>query len=44
MLEDGCEQFSNVDGLGQIKFPTGNVSARFEEVRQVLEREGLIQP
>jgi predicted nucleotide-binding protein len=43
MLEDGCEQFSNVDGLGQIRFPAGNVSTKFEEVRQVLEREGLIQ-
>jgi hypothetical protein len=44
MLEGGCEQFSNADGLGQIRFPAGNVSATFEEVRQVLEREGLIQP
>lgn len=44
MLEDGCEHFSNVDGLGQIRFPAGNISAKFEEVRQVLEREGMIQP
>ncbi|MGH7261736.1 MAG: TIR domain-containing protein [Nitrospiraceae bacterium] len=44
MLEYGCDQFSNVDGLGQIRFPAGNVSAKFEDVRQVLEREGLVQP
>lgn len=41
MLEDGCEEFSNVQGLGQIRFPRGRIAAVFEEVRQVLEREGL---
>jgi predicted nucleotide-binding protein len=44
MLEEGCEQFSNIEGLGQIRFPQGNISAVFEEVRRVLEREGLIEP
>ncbi len=44
MLEEGCEQFSNIEGLGQIRFPRGNISAAFEEVRRVLEREGLIEP
>lgn len=44
MLEDGCEQFSNIEGLGQIRFPRGNISAAFEEVRRVLEREELIEP
>ena len=42
MLEEGCAEFSNVAGLGQIRFPRGNISAAFEEVRRVLEREGLI--
>jgi predicted nucleotide-binding protein len=42
LLEEDCEQFSNIDGLGQIKFPSGNISAAFEEIRRVLEREGLI--
>jgi predicted nucleotide-binding protein len=42
MLEEGCEQFSNIEGLGQIRFPRGSISAVFEEVRKVLEREGLI--
>lgn len=44
LLEDGCEQFSNIDGLGQIRFPSGNISSAFEEIRRVLEREGLIEP
>ena len=43
LLEDGCKEFSNIEGLGQIRFPKGNISASFEEVRQVLEREGIIQ-
>ncbi len=42
LLEDGCDEFSNIQGLGQIRFPKGNISAKFEEIRQVLEREGLI--
>jgi predicted nucleotide-binding protein len=42
LLEDGCEEFSNVEGLGQIRFPAGNVAAAFEEVRLVLEREGML--
>ncbi len=44
LLEEGCEQFSNIDGLGQIRFPQGNISAAFEEIRRVLEREELIEP
>jgi len=43
MLEEGCEEFSNIEGLGHIRFPRGNISAAFEEVRRVLEREGLIE-
>lgn len=43
MLEDGCEEFSNIQGLGQIRFPARNISASFEDVRKVLEREGLIE-
>ncbi|GAB5561337.1 MAG: hypothetical protein SynsKO_29840 [Synoicihabitans sp.] len=43
LLEEGCEEFSNIQGLGQIRFPTGNISAKFEEIRQVLEREGLVE-
>jgi hypothetical protein len=42
LLEDGCEEFSNIHGLGQIRFQRENLAAKFEEVRKVLEREGVI--
>lgn len=42
VLEDGCEEFSNIQGLGQIRFPKGKIKACFDEIRQVLEREGVI--
>ena len=42
LLEEGCEEFSNIIGLGQIRFPKGNISACFEEIRRVLERENLL--
>lgn len=42
LLEEGCDEFSNIHGLGQIRFPAGSFSAAFEEVRKVLEREGLL--
>lgn len=44
MLEDGCEPFSNIDGLGQLRFPADRISAVFEDIRRVLERESLIEP
>lgn len=43
LVEEGCEEFSNVEGLGQIRFPKGNIAAKFEDVRLVLEREGLVE-
>jgi predicted nucleotide-binding protein len=42
LLEDGCKEFSNIQGLGQIRFPKGQISSKFEELRRVLEREELI--
>ncbi len=42
LLEQGCEEFSNIHGLGQIHFPRGNIAAAFEKIREVLEREGLL--
>ena len=41
LLEEGCEEFSNIHGLGHIGFPKNNISAKFEKIREVLEREGL---
>lgn len=43
LLEEGCSEFSNIQGLGQIRFPKGNIEAKREEIRQVLEREGLLK-
>lgn len=42
LLEEGCQEFSNIQGLGQIRFPAGRIQAAFEEVRRVLEREGFL--
>lgn len=42
LLEEGCAEFSNIQGLGQIRFPKGRVAAVFEQVRDVVEREGLL--
>ena len=41
LVEEGCEEFSNISGLGQIRFPKGNISAKYEDIRAVLEREAL---
>jgi len=41
VLEEGCEEFSNMHGVGQIRFPRGNIGAVFIEIRQILEREGF---
>jgi len=43
LLEEGCKEFSNIHGLGQIRFPKGNIRAAFEEIRQVLHRERLLR-
>jgi predicted nucleotide-binding protein len=42
LVEEGCTEFTNIQGLGQIRFPKGNIAAAFEEVRRVMERENLI--
>lgn len=42
LVEEGCKEFTNIQGLGQIRFPKGQISAIFEEIRRVLERQGLL--
>jgi predicted nucleotide-binding protein len=42
LLEEGCAEFSNIQGLVQIRFPQGNILAASEDIRRVLERESLI--
>jgi predicted nucleotide-binding protein len=44
LLEEGCAEFSNIHGLGQIRFPAGKILAASEEIRKVLEREGALAP
>jgi len=43
LLEDGCQQFSNIHGFTHISFPQGRVGAAFEDIRRVLEREGVTE-
>jgi Predicted nucleotide-binding protein containing TIR-like domain len=43
IFEDGCEEFSNIHGLQEIRYPKGHIRAVFEEVREVLEREGILK-
>ena len=43
LLEEGCEEFSNIHGIGQIRFPKANIKAAFEDIRAVLEREGILK-
>jgi predicted nucleotide-binding protein len=42
LLEEGCEDFSNIEGVGQIRYPKMNIKAAFEEIRQILRREGVL--
>ncbi len=41
LLEEGCAEFSNIHGLTAIRFPKGNIMAQSQEIRDVLEREGV---
>ena len=42
LLEEDCEEFSNIHGLVHIPFPKNNIKAAFEEIRRVLEDRGII--
>ncbi|MBV9156525.1 MAG: nucleotide-binding protein [Acidobacteriaceae bacterium] len=39
LVEEGVEEFSNVDGIKQIKFPTGRIRETFGDVLAVIKRE-----
>lgn len=41
LLEEGCSAFSNIAGLTQIRFPQGDLKPVFNDIREVLEREGF---
>lgn len=42
LLEDGCEEFSNIKGLTHISFPKGRIKAAFQEIRELLEHQKLV--
>ena len=42
VLEQGCEEFSNIAGLGQLRFPKGDIKSKFEDIRDLLARENLL--
>ena len=42
LLEGGCAEFSNVEGLTQIRFSKGAIASSIEEIRRVLERERIL--
>ncbi len=44
LLEDGCETFSNIDGLTTIPFAKGNILAKSEDLRKALEDRGIVNP
>ena len=43
LMEDGCEKFSNIDGITYISFPKGNIRAAYEDIREVLKRESILE-
>jgi len=43
LLEEGCQQFSNIHGLVHIRFPQNKIMDASERIRGVLERAGLIR-
>lgn len=42
LIEEGCEEFSNIVGVTQIRFPKDALDTKYEEIRKVLEREGIV--
>ncbi len=42
LLEEGCNEFSNIHGLTQVRFPENNLMAKSEEIRQLLESKGIV--
>jgi len=41
LVEEGVEEFSNLYGVVQFRFPRGRVDAIFHELHRMLKREGL---
>jgi predicted nucleotide-binding protein len=43
LLEEGCEEFSNIFGVQEIRFVKGQLKAKADDIRAVLEREKIIK-
>lgn len=43
LLEEGCEIFSNINGLTWIPFHRDNISSAFEDIREILAKRGNSQ-
>ncbi len=43
ILEDGCKEFTNIQGLGQIRFSKGDISTCFEQIRETLRYHGITE-
>ena len=39
LLEDGCDEFSNIAGIGQIRFPRGDLNPAFRELAKFLKEK-----
>jgi predicted nucleotide-binding protein len=44
VLEDGCAEFSNIAGLGQLRFGKGKIEDAYEGVRRALAKAGISTP
>lgn len=42
LLENGCEEFSNIHGVDQIRFDKHKLDSTFDEIRRHLEERGVI--
>ena len=42
LLENDCEEFSNIHGVGQIRFDKDKIDSTFYEVQRLLEDRGII--
>lgn len=43
VVEEDCTEFSNIVGLGQVRFHKNDIASCFEEIRKVLEREAVVK-
>ena len=43
LLEEGCQEFSNIDGIVYIDFAKGNIKEAFGDIVKVLIRESIIR-